>query len=148
MKKLQLEKYLKGKSVIIGIGDRLRGDDGIGCIIVEKLKEKIKNKNLLIIEAGTTPENYLEKIVNFNPDTILFIDTLDFNSFPGDIKIIEPENLLNTGTSTHNFSLKLIFQYLKARIKSRILLIGIQPKNLNFNEELSEEVKKVLEDII
>lgn len=148
MEKLEdIKKYLKGRIVIVGIGDRMRGDDGVGCKIAEDLKEKLQNEKITIINAGTTPENYLEKIVKYNPDLILFIDSADFGCLPGDVKLLKSEELLEAGTSTHNASLKLVFDYLENRTNSTILLLGIQPKKIYFSTEISDELQKSIEEI-
>ena len=142
-----IKKYLKGKIVIVGIGDCMRGDDGVGCKIAEDLKEKLQNEKITIINAGTTPENYLEKIVKYNPDLILFIDSSDFGCLPGDVKLLKPEEVLNAGTSTHNASLKLVFDYLEKRTDSSILLLGIQPKKIYFSTEISNELQKSIKEV-
>ncbi|MCS7180956.1 MAG: hydrogenase maturation protease, partial [bacterium] len=85
-----LKKIKKGeKIVILGIGNRLKGDDAVGSIIAEKLRKKIKNKNILVIDAESKPENYIGVIKKFSPSLILIIDTMDIGSFPGDFRIFK-----------------------------------------------------------
>ncbi|MGC8976380.1 MAG: hydrogenase maturation protease [Candidatus Ratteibacteria bacterium] len=133
------------KTVIIGIGNRLRTDDGAGSIIVEKLKEKIKKENIIFIDAEIKIENYIGIIKKISPSFILIIDTIDFGSFPGDFKIFKIEDLKDTTISTHNLSIPLLKKLINDK---EILLFGIQPKNLNFGEGLSLEVKNSIEKII
>ena len=46
------------------------------------------------------PENYLEKIVKTQPETVLFIDAINFNGDPGEVRIFNPEEIAAGGLST------------------------------------------------
>lgn len=134
----------KEKIVILGIGNRLKGDDGAGSIIAEKLREKIKNKNILVIDAEKSPENYLGVIKKFHPSLILIIDAVDFGSFPGDFRIFKIEEIKDTTISTHNFSLS----FLKKLIgNTEIYILGIQPEKIKIGEEISKYVSNSIEKI-
>jgi len=141
-----LKKINEGKKVlIIGIGNRLKGDDGVGSIIAEKLKEKIREENLFVIDAENAPENYTGKIKEISPELLLIIDAVDFGSYPGDFRIFEIDEIKDTTVSTHNFSISLLKKFIKV---DEIYLLGIQPENISFGENLSERVKKSVEKII
>jgi hydrogenase 3 maturation protease len=141
-----LKKINEGKKVlIIGIGNRLKGDDGVGSIIAEKLKEKIRKENLFVIDAENAPENYTGKIKEISPELLLIIDAVDFGSYPGDFRIFEIDEIKDTTVSTHNFSISLLKKFIKV---DEIYLLGIQPENISFGENLSERVKKSVEKII
>jgi hydrogenase 3 maturation protease len=141
-----LKKINEGKKVlIIGIGNRLKGDDGVGSIIAEKLKEKIREENLFVIDAENAPENYTGKIKEISPESLLIIDAVDFGSYPGDFRIFEIDEIKDTTVSTHNFSISLLKKFIKV---DEIYLLGIQPENISFGENLSERVKKSVEKII
>jgi len=133
------------KVLIIGMGNRLKGDDGVGSIIAEKLKEKIRKENLFVIDAENAPENYTGKIKEISPELLLIIDAVDFNSYPGDFRIFEINEIKDTTVSTHNFSISLLKKFIKV---DEIYLLGIQPENISFGENLSERVKKSVEKII
>jgi hydrogenase 3 maturation protease len=140
------EKIKKGeKGVVLGIGNRLKGDDAVGSVIVEKLKEKIKNEKLLIIDAENKPENYIGIIEKFSPSFILIIDAIDFNSFVGDFKIFTVDQIKDTTISTHNFSLPF-FKKLLGNID--IYILGIQIEKIEIGEKirqsLSETIKKIV----
>ena len=133
------------KVLIIGMGNRLKGDDGVGSIIAEKLKEKIREENLFVIDAENAPENYTGKIKEISPELLLIIDAVDFGSYPGDFRIFEIDEIKDTTVSTHNFSISLLKKFIKV---DEIYLLGIQPENISFGENLSERVKKSVEKII
>lgn len=141
---------LKGKVVIVGIGNRLRGDDAAGPELIQRLKNSqlsILNPKLSLIDVGEVPENFLQKIAKFEPDVILLIDAVNFQSSPGSIEFIELNDIGTHGFSTHNLSLKLTVMYLKEETKADVFILGIQPKNLKMNSELSNPVKQAINQI-
>jgi len=133
------------KIVVLGVGNILRKDDGLGQLIAQKLKEKV---DIPVFDGGDAPENYLEKILAHNPETVLIIDTVDFNGKPGEVRIFEQNELLHRDFSTHGMSLKLVMEYLKNRGVKEVKLIGVQPKDTGFGEGLSKEVRQSLEKVI
>jgi len=141
-----INKINQGKNIlIIGIGNRLKSDDGVGSIIAEKLRRKIKKENLFIIDAENTLENYIGKINKISPELLLIIDAVDFNSYPGDFRIFKIDEIKDTTISTHNFSISLLKKFIKVR---EIYLLGIQPENINLGENLSDKVKEAVKRII
>jgi hydrogenase 3 maturation protease len=133
------------KFVVVGIGNKLKADDGFGPEVVRKLKKMVK-KNVLLINAGDVPENFLEEIVNFKPDKILLIDAVEFQGRNGEIKIFDPNEIDFKSLSTHKNS--LFVDYLKKRLKCEIKLIGIKPKTTEFGKVMSEEIKKEIDKAI
>ncbi|MHC4130966.1 MAG: hydrogenase maturation peptidase HycI [Planctomycetota bacterium] len=138
-------KALTGtNTLIIGIGQVLKGDDGIGPILVERLKDRISAD---IIEAGTVPENYIQPIVKKAPQNLLIIDAIDFGTEPGEIKLFLPEQLSSTAFSTHTLSPRLFINLIKDQIDVDVYLIGIQPAQLEFGQPLSEDVSSALDTL-
>ncbi|MBA7619579.1 Hydrogenase 3 maturation protease [subsurface metagenome] len=148
---LKLKKRLRGKVVIVGIGNTLRGDDGAGPELIGRLKNaefSTLNPKLSLIDVGEVPENYLGKIAEHNPDTIMLVDAVDFGSPPGSIRIIEQDALKEDGFSTHNASINLTIKYLRAKTESSVFILGIQPtRNLKMGSRLSEPVKQAVRRI-
>ena len=157
-----LKEKLKGKVVIVGIGNILRGDDGAGPELIKSLKFKVRsseknhelstpNHQLCLIDTGSVPENFLQKIVGERPDVILLVDTINLGKPAGSVEIIKAENLKEESFSTHNASLKLTIAYLKKETKASVFLLGIQPKNIGFGQgispEVEESVKKIAKEI-
>ncbi len=145
----ELKDRVKGKIALIGIGNRFRGDDGVGPELVDRLKSQIPNlkSQIELIDAGEVPENYLEKIIQSRPDTILLVDAVDLGGPPGETELIEPEDLKGGSFSTHNASLKLVIDYLKSQTEATVLLLGIQPKNLRMDSGLSKPVEQALKTV-
>lgn len=138
----ELKNILKGRIVIVGIGNILRGDDGVGPYIAEELIRKIKNENVLVLNCEEVPESYTDKIVNFAPSVILIIDAVEINKEPGTVAIIKQNELKGKTLTTHTISLKVFIDYIKSRTNAEVFVLGIQQQNIEFGmQQLSLEVK-------
>jgi hydrogenase 3 maturation protease len=139
-------KTLTGtNTLIMGMGQILKGDDGIGPLIVEKLTGKISAD---IIEAGTVPENYIQPIVKKAPQNLLIIDAMDFEADPGTIRLFLPQQISSAAFSTHTLSPRLFINLIKKQLNVDVYLIGIQPANLEFGQSLSKSVTGALEKLV
>lgn len=134
----------KGKVVIVGIGNLLRGDDGFGPALIKLIEGKVE---AICIDAGTAPENYSGKIVKLEPDTILIVDAVQLNTQAGVYEVLRKSDILNCGFTTHDMSPKLFIEYLEKETKAGIFMLGVQPKTVRFGEEMSSEVSGALNEI-
>lgn len=125
------------KTIVLCIGNPDGGDDGIGPYLAKRLLQQRSFD--LVIDAGTTPENYTAVIKREKPETLLLIDAAEMNLPAGTIRLIPKEKISTLHFSTHGIPLSLFIQYLEQDLHN-ILLIGIQPKTMN--GPLSESVKK------
>ena len=130
------------KTLIVGLGNRIKSDDGVGIEIAFKLLEKgIKN----VIIAENSIENYLGKINAFPADEILMIGAVDQNKEPGFFQCIPLEEIENTTTNTHNLSLDTIASFLSVK---NIWILAIQPARVSFGFGLTDKVREASEIII
>ena len=142
----KLRDFLKGKVAIVGIGNMLKGDDQAGPVLVQRLKGKTK---AFLFDCGEVPENYAQPIVKSSPDTILIIDAADWQAEAGNIKLIEPKEVVNFGFSTHNASLRFFFDYLKKELPQvNIALVGIQIGQKGLGNPLSKEVELAVDNLV
>ena len=139
-----LKDILKGKVVIVGIGNVLKGDDGFGPALVGRLLGKTK---ALCIDAGTAPENYTGKIVKAEPDTILLVDAAHLDLPPGRYQILKPDEILKSGFTTHDMSPRMFMEFVGSRTKAAIYMLGVQPERVTFGDEMSDTLKKTLDEI-
>lgn len=140
-----LKEHLQGQVIALGIGNRLRSDDGFGSLLAERLGNRLK---FPVYDVGESPENYLEKVIREKPDTLVIIDAADFGGRPGELAILEePRFQAGNAFSTHNSSVSLLVNYLKVRLKVEIIILMVQPKSVAFSDTLSAEVHQALLDL-
>lgn len=142
-----LAELLKGKKVIIvGVGNRLRGDDGVGSVVAEQL-QAFASPNAIVIDAETVPENYLGVLLDAKPDVVLFIDAVDFGGKVGEWVLVPISVLGDKAPSTHTVSLKLLGQILESNGVDSWLL-AVQPGQIGFGASMSETVASTSQNLI
>ncbi len=134
-----LKGRVKGRVVILGIGNELRGDDAFGPYVADRLKGQV---NAAVFNCATTPENYYNPIVKENPDAIILLDIVGFNAPFGEIAVFEKDDIVKAGFSTHNISPKVFIELLESSVKADIMMVGVKPRSTVFGSELSAEVKE------
>ncbi len=128
--------------VFVGVGNRMRGDDGIGPVLIDMLKGQVSHA----IDGGFTPENYTSAIKRLKPEAIVFIDAVEFDDNPpGYARTLEIEDVEKRRISVHNLSLDVIMGYLKEETGADVFMIGVQPKVIADREELSEGLELSLQ---
>jgi len=130
--------------VILGIGNDLRGDDGLGPEIIRRISKNLVSEDVTLINGGTVPENFTGSIKKVKPSHIILVDAVDFKKAPGYMKVVEKEKISSYNLSTHAMPISFLINYLEQSTNSKIILIGIQPKKLDLNENLSIEVEESL----
>jgi hydrogenase 3 maturation protease len=145
-----LETILKNKLknakrvAILGIGSELRGDDVAGILTARQIEKTIKNKTISpdvrIFIGETAPENLTGEIKRFQPTHLLIIDSADLDTKPGEIQIINPENIGGTSFCSHSLPIKVLTDYLFQSFKFEVITIGIQPRSLAFGVKPSKEI--------
>jgi hydrogenase 3 maturation protease len=130
---------IKYRLVIIGIGNLLKSDDGLGIVIVNELQGKTTD-NILLIDCGTVPETYVGPVKKFNPSHVLMVDAAELSSKAGTVRFVFPDEIQGLAISTHSLPLNVFADYLKKETNAEIALLAVQPKNLDFGDSLSPEV--------
>ncbi len=139
-----LSKVFKGRTVIVGMGNVLKGDDAFGPRLVERLKGDAK---AVCIDAGSAPENYTGKIIKERPETIIIADAVHLGLKPGECDVLRKDDIVRSGFTTHDISPVMFIEYLENQTGADIYMLAVQPETVGFGEEMSDSVKKALEEI-
>jgi hydrogenase 3 maturation protease len=136
------------KIIILGVGNRLRGDDSIGCLITDELKS---HNGLMVIDCGSAPENFIDKVCSSAPNEIIIVDACNFGAEPGKFQLFtesQIEKISSQLLSTHTLPLSLTVAMIKKQIPCKIQLLGVQPESIDFGEGLSPNLKKAKNKIV
>ena len=141
----ELQERLAGKKVLLlGVGNRLRGDDGVGSYLVKRLQKRI---SIPLIDAGDVPENYIGPIEASGANFVVVVDAADFGAGPGEIALIEMAQLRDFGVSTHTANLSLLFKVIPKDKRPDALLVAIQPGSTETGRGLSDAVRDSLDGL-
>ena len=139
-----LSDALKGKVVLAGVGTLGRGDDGAGCVLARLLQDR---GAMTALDCGDRPEDFTYDVALAAPSTVLIADALDMGAHPGDVALLEADDLPESGMDTHRASLRTLMEYLELRTGARVLLVGIQPASLAGGVRLSPPVARSVANI-
>ena len=134
------------KIAILGIGNDLRTDDGLGPYIVNSIK--FDHPNVMIENVGSVPEGFARPLAEFGAKRIIMIDAADMRKAPGHVELVTKDRIGGISISTHSMPLSLLMMYLEQETGGESILVAIQPKNLQFGEGLTQEIQEVSDNII
>ena len=141
----ELKSHLASKRVLLlGVGNRLRGDDAVGSLLVERLQGKL---DIPLIDAGDVPENYLGPIEEAGADFVLVVDATEMGANVGDTALFNIEHVQGKSVSTHTTNLGLLFKAIPVEKRPQVVVLGIQPGNMDLGQELSESVHSTMENM-
>ena len=141
----QIAHFINGRVCVLGIGNRYHHDDAIGPYLAEALESR---PDYDVIDAGITPEDYIETTAHKHPDTILMVDATDFGGEPGEVRLMYPDQVAYSGVSKQAGSLRVLAEFMKTRTHARIALLGVQPADTSDGKGLSPDVSKTLDDLL
>lgn len=140
------QEFQEAKRVaILGVGNKLKGDDAAGILCAEGLNRLMRGKipaRLKILLGREAPENQTGRIRKFNPDLVLILDAVLGSHKPGAVFLAEKSQIADETVSTHKVSLALVADYLEKSVGCRVLILGIQPQKIEFGAPASEPVKE------
>ncbi|MCK9615702.1 MAG: hydrogenase maturation protease [Candidatus Omnitrophica bacterium] len=141
-KMLKNEILRHKKTLIVGIGNTDKSDDGVGIYLTERIKNKT---HLKTINTGRMVENYLGKIAKEKADLIIFIDCATLSS-PQTFGCFSPNSIKDLPLHlTHDGSLSRIFEYLQNVNRSDILFLAISGFDYSLGQNLSKSAEKQLQ---
>ena len=139
---------------IIGVGNPLRKDDGIGLLLLNYIKKESHRlpESISFIDGGTGGMSLLHIFNRF--EVIILLDAVDFKGQPGETRFftldeIQSQKQVST-VSTHNADLFQIIQIGQKlnECPKKIFVFGVQPNDVSFGEGLTEPVKSRIGDIV
>ena len=124
-------------NILLGIGNPLNGDDGVGIYVAEQFRKD----GWISLACGTAPENFTGIIRKTRPSCLVLVDAAAMGISPGEYRIIPRDKIEDVSIGTHQLPLSFLIDFL-SDTASRIILIGIQPERAGTGEEISLPVRE------
>jgi hydrogenase maturation protease len=145
-----VNKIPKKTMVVIGVGNLLLRDEGIGIHAVRALQETELPPGVTLIDGGTSPDLIAYARAG---DKVIIIDAAKAGGRPGTIYRFRPEDLAagrGTLASAHALGVaeNLKLMALAGNEPSEAVIIGIEPKEIGWGTELSPGLRKRLPAIV
>jgi len=120
-------------TIILGLGNPLMGDDGIGLAALDRLRTVNLAPAIQLVDGGTWGMSLLPVIED--ADRLILLDAIDVNRAPGSLVILERYEIpryLATRISPHEVALQdvLALAELRGTLPEHTVAIGIQPERV------------------
>jgi hydrogenase 3 maturation protease len=137
------------KIAVLGIGHELRGDDAVGIFVARGLEPLVPlQERLLVIDAGSAPENFTGTLRRFKPDLVLVVDAAQLGEPPGSARWLDWQDTVGLSASTHTLPMHVLCGYLVNELGCEIALLGIQPAHTAFGAPLSPSVRRAVDSAV
>ncbi len=137
------------KTLILGLGNTLLCDDGVGLYVAAKLREKINQPNITIIETGVAGLSLLDLLVGY--DKAIIVDAIQTEGGKiGQIYRLAPEafNTAVRTASAHGIDFPTALEFgkkLGLHLPQQITIFAIEVSDITtFREECTPEVQKAI----
>ncbi len=140
------------RTIVIGLGNILLKDEGIGVHAVNAVRERYTfSPDVEILDGGTLGLDLLHFFEG--RDRALIVDAVDFGKDAGYIGMMEDDDIpskLFAKLSVHHIGLSdvLFAAKLKDITPSKIRLIGVQPQSLEVGLEMTDAIAGKMEYLI
>ena len=144
---------MEKRIVVLGLGNRLMSDEGVGSHIVERFQTQADKYPLVdFIDAGTGGMSILHRIKDHEKAVI--IDCAYMKTKPGTIKKFRPDEVKSVKKlahhSLHDVDVLKIIELSKQldQCPDKIVIFGIEPEKIEQSYELSSSITARIDDYI
>lgn len=134
--------------LLLGIGNILMGDDGIGVHVARALAPESDELGVTVEDGGTGGISLLDLFEAY--DEILVIDAAGIGRRPGDVEAVRPEMICaRRAWSGHDHGLVDVLRLMEVFPAGRtIRILGVQPARIFPSTDLSPEMRVAFPQIL
>jgi hydrogenase maturation protease len=142
---------IQKKTVVLGVGNLLLKDEGVGVHVINKMMEMDFPPEVELVEGGVDGLYLMNVVVG--TDRLIVIDAVKGGGSPGSIYRFKPEDLV-IHTDTSKMSVHQIGILEVIRLSTLVgklpetTIIGVEPKSVDMGMELTPEIQSKVPRII
>ncbi len=136
------------RTLILGIGNLLLCDEGVGVHVVRALQRERLPENTVTLEAGTA---FLEALPEVElADRIIIVDAMQADHAPGTIYRVPFEDCVKPEciASLHGFDLSRVIYLAGRETPPEVIVIGVEPARVEWGTEPSPAVQQAIPAVI
>jgi hydrogenase maturation protease len=140
------------ETLIVGLGNPLRGDDGVGVRIVQLLAAQELPDGVEVVDGGTQGLELVSLMEGW--EQVILVDAANVGKTHGEFVRFRLDEARLLGSdeqvSVHAAGLRdalLLAQALQV-LPEEVVIYGVQPANLDWDAELSPQVEAAIPEII
>ncbi|MCX7048502.1 MAG: hydrogenase maturation protease [Candidatus Sumerlaeota bacterium] len=132
---------------IVGLGNELLMDDGIGIHAIRLLQES-PPEGVTLEEVGTSALYALDLLES--ADEVIAIDAVQAGGTPGTIYRFDSGQAHESAQSAslHDLGIVAALRMLPEGKRPRVTILGVEPKRVDYGMELTPEVKAALPAVV
>jgi hydrogenase maturation protease len=138
-----------GKILVVGVGNSIMGDDGLGVWALSELKSREVPDYVETVEAGTALACAMPDLRDY--DKVVFIDAVDADGQPVSV-LRNPafSQLPERSLSLHELGIEeaLRLCLLVDGKLPEIVIVGLKPERIELGMELSQEVASKIPQLV
>jgi len=145
------EVYNRPAVLVLGIGNLLLYDEGIGVYVIRELQKRGVPDNVELLDGGTAGADLLDDMCDRKK--IIVVDAVDADIEPGTVLRLKPQDLISVGNqsiSLHDFGLAETLnmaRQLNCEPKD-VVIFGVKPKDISPGLGLTPEISSILPKLI
>lgn len=140
------------KILILGIGNILLGDEGVGVRVVEELERRYRlPPDVVALDGGTSGMDLLNPIAEAG--VLIVADAVRTGNPPGSVIRLDGNDVpafFRTKLSPHQVGIAdvLAAAQLTERVPAKVTLFGVEPENMDLGLELSDTVRPQVDKVV
>jgi hydrogenase maturation protease len=141
-----------GETLVIGLGNPIMADDGLGIAALERLREGwTLPESVRLVDGGTWGMNLLPLVEEASE--LLLLDAIDWGGPIGQLIVIEREQVprfLGHKLSPHQIDLReiLALAELRGGLPAKLVAMGLQPARVEMFSGLSPGVECRMDQLL
>ena len=141
---------MMAKTAVLGIGNIILKDDGLGVYVIQALQKEEDLCGIELVDGGTSTFDMLEYFTDY--DRVIVIDCLKVNNPPGTIYKVSPDEIPNYKgeyLSLHDVQIIDIIKIANMLGKyPKVTVYGVEPQEISFGIGLTDEIQTVMPKVI
>ncbi len=141
------------KTLILGIGNTILSDDGVGCRVAQQLEKKLKGRpGITVKETSLSGLSLLDEVAGY--ERLIVIDAIQTQGGkPGTIYKLSPDDFKKGRMAIiHDLGLLSTLELglrLEMEMPGEVVIFAIEAKDMvTFSEKLSLEVEEAIPKVV
>jgi len=140
------------KTVVLGVGNLIMADEGVGVRVVEALeRDYTLPQGVVVIDAGTSSMELLADLSHL--DFLLVVDAINADKPPGTLVKLAGDAVpvfFRRNLSPHGIGLSDVLAALEFMDAAprEVVIIGVQPVSLELSTELTPEIAARVPELV
>jgi len=136
------------RTLILGIGNLLLSDEGVGVHAVRAIKQEYLPSHVITLEVGTALLDALREIEQ--ADHIIIIDAMKANHAPGTVYRVPLDDCVKPQytASLHGFDVSRVLFLAGRSSPADVIVIGVEPALIGWGTELSPQIRDTMPAVI